>query len=129
MLSHLGYFLGGPVLPIVALFTRGKQSPFVRGHAAAAIDNYLTQFIVVFGVMLISGAVFALAAAGMAASAKQGQSGMGQGAFGAGMGLFQCVFCVAFVFPILGTVCSILGAVAANKGDSYNYPWTFRIVR
>lgn len=129
MLCHLGTFLGGPILPIVALVTKGKQSPFVRGHAASALDNQITQFIVMFGVMLLTFGVIAVAAAGVAATSQQGQGGAAQGAFGLGIGLFQCVFCAAFIYPIVGTVFSIMGAMAANRGDVYNYPGTFRFIR
>jgi uncharacterized Tic20 family protein len=129
MLCHLGTFLGGPILPIVALVSRGKESPFVRGHAAAALDNQITQFIVIFGVMLLTFGAIAVGAAGMAATAGPGQGAATQGAFGVGMGLFQCVFCVAFIYPIVGTVFAIMGAIAANRGDVYNYPGTFRIIR
>ena len=45
MLSHLGPFLGGFVLPLV-LFLVAKDKPFVRHHACEALNFAITYFLV-----------------------------------------------------------------------------------
>jgi len=76
MLRPPGLLHGRPILPIVALF-HPRQAVAVRSRPPRrALDNYITSVVVVSGDLLMSAAVIALAAAGMAASAKTGQPGL-----------------------------------------------------
>jgi uncharacterized Tic20 family protein len=121
--SHLGMFIGGPVVPLVALLTRGKESSFVRAHAAAVLNFQITAFVAVFGAYLLFFLTVAVAGAAMVSSAKHGGAGPS-----IGFGGFQCIFCLTLVVPILGTIFAILGTMAANRGELYRYPLTFRII-
>lgn len=78
VLAHLSLFVLGFIGPLVILLTSGERSPFVRGHAAEALNFHITvliacvvSFVLIFVVIgifllpaiLIAAAVFAVIAA------------------------------------------------------------------
>lgn len=78
MLGHLSYFVLGLIAPLVIYLVKKDSSPFVRQHAAEALNFHLTLTVaavvsallvlVLIGVflllaLLVAGAVFAVVAA------------------------------------------------------------------
>ena len=54
MLVHLSAFVLGFIGPIVVMLTRGKTSPWVRGHAVEALNAHISYFVyLIVSVLLI----------------------------------------------------------------------------
>ena len=49
---YVGSLLGGFLVPLIIYFVKKKDSPFVRYHAAQALNFGLTQMIIVFSYIL-----------------------------------------------------------------------------
>jgi uncharacterized Tic20 family protein len=111
MLSHLapfaGSFLGLPVVgPLVVYLVYRDRSPFVRRHASAALNFQILLLILV--------------AAGVALAVPLTLLTLGIGLLVAlPIGLFVAVAAV---------VLQVLGAVAAYRGQDFQYPLTPRFV-
>ncbi len=45
VLAHLSFFVLGLIAPLVILLTSGERSPFIRGHAAEALNFHITLTI------------------------------------------------------------------------------------
>jgi uncharacterized Tic20 family protein len=55
-LSHGGFVVGGFIVPLVIMLTKGKESPFVRRHAVEALNwqiSVMIYFVVSFVLMLV----------------------------------------------------------------------------
>lgn len=55
-LSHGGFVVGGFIVPLVIMLTKGKESPFVRRHAVEALNwqiSAMIYFVVSFVLMLL----------------------------------------------------------------------------
>ena len=110
-LAHLAPFAGGfvglPVLgPLVVYLMYKDRSPFVRRHAAAALN---------FQIMLLVLGVVGVAVA------------IPLTVLTLGVGLFAVVI-IAVVVSVAAVVLQIVAAVAANHGQDYQYPLTPAIV-
>lgn len=103
MLAHFGAFFGGFILPLVILLTAGKDDPFVRHHAAEALNFQLAYLMFAFGGILIS--IVTL---------------------GFGLIIF---FPLLMVVAVLHIVWAIMGAIAANRGEWWRYPVNIRMVK
>lgn len=103
LLAHLGPFVGGFVLPLVLYLTSGRDDPFVRWHAAESLNFQLTYLVVVFGGVLL-------------------------GIVTVGFGLLL-VFPLIMVFAVLMIIWSIMGALAASRGEWWRYPVNIRFVK
>lgn len=110
-LAHLSPFAGGivgfPVLgPLLVYLIFRDRSPFVRRHAANALNFHLTLLIAgVVGV--VSGMVITVLT------------------FGIGM---LVLMPVVFLVVVAAVVLQIVAAVAANRGQEYRYPLTPQMV-
>ncbi len=51
-LSHGGFVVGGFIVPLVVMLTKGKDSPFVRRHAVEAL-NWQISLMIYFVVSII----------------------------------------------------------------------------
>lgn len=51
---HLGTFVGGFIVPLVVLLTKGKESDDIRWHAVEALNFNITLVIAWFAVMLLT---------------------------------------------------------------------------
>lgn len=86
LLAHLSYFVLGLIGPLVIYLVKKDTSPFVRGHAAEALNFHITLTIAVFAsfllmiviigfvllpLIVIAGAVYAVLAA---IAANRGQA-------------------------------------------------------
>ncbi len=114
-LAHLSPFAGGivglPVLgPLVVYLIYKDRSPFVRRHAAAALNFQLTLLIASLIGLLLMVLVTVLTL---------------------GIGLLVVVpIAMVVVVPVMiaAVVLQIVAAVAANHGQDYQYPLTPRMV-
>lgn len=110
--AHLG-LLGHLVLPVVSILiplviwmTKRASSSFVDDHGREALNFQITLLIYAIGLPLIAGVL---------------------GAITCGVGLVLMIPAVVGPY-VLGLVGMILAAVAANRGEFYRYPMTFRFI-
>lgn len=110
--AHLG-LLGHLVLPVVSILiplviwmTKRASSSFVDDHGREALNFQITLLIYAIGLPLIAGVL---------------------GAITCGVGLILMIPAVVGPY-VLGLVGMILAAVAANRGEFYRYPMTFRFI-
>jgi uncharacterized Tic20 family protein len=71
VLAHLSFFVLGLIAPLVILLTSGERSPFIRGHAAEALNFHITVLIasvVSFALIFVVVGIFLLPAVLIAAA-------------------------------------------------------------
>ncbi len=95
-------FLG----PLVVLFTKGNESPYVRRHAVESLNFQLSMLIYGFAGTMI-GIILVVAT------------------LGAGLLLFLPL---ALAFGACWLILTIIGAMKAGNGEDYRYPLTLRMV-
>ena len=98
-LIHLSGFILGFIGPLIGFLVVGERGPFVRAHAATALNFQIS--VIIYSIALTIVTVITLG-------------------FG---GLLFIPFGIAFV------VFMILAAVAANQGRYYKYPLTIEMVK
>ena len=98
-LIHLSGFVLGFIGPLIGFLVVGERGPFVRAHAATALNFQIS--VIIYSIALTIITVVTL--------------GLG--------GLLFIPFGIAFV------VFMILAAVAANQGRYYKYPLTIEMVK
>jgi uncharacterized Tic20 family protein len=108
ILSHVGFFFAGIVMPLVLWATEGRRNPYVRHHSAEALNFQLTFLL-------------AWVAAFVALIASTAASGGG--------GWFLAVFAGMGVLWLTVAGCAIVGAVRAGQGRWWRYPLSIRFVR
>jgi uncharacterized protein len=96
LLAHLSFFVLGLIGPLVIYLVKKDSSPFVRQHAAEALNFHITVTLACFVSVL----------------------------------LIIVLVGVLLLLAVLlgGAVLAVLAAVAANRGESYRYPLTLRLV-
>jgi uncharacterized protein len=99
MLAYLLSFVGGVIAPLIVYLVKKDQSPFVRYHAAQAINLMITSAI--YSTALLVLAVLA-------------------GAISHGLGLLLLL--LYFPLGIAVVVFLIMAAVAANRFEQYQVP-------
>jgi uncharacterized protein len=105
MLAHIGGLLV-PFAWLIIYFVYRDRGPFVRAHAAEAVNFHLSLLIYqVVGILLS----FVLMIVTM------------------GLGLFLIVP-LLFGLGIYAIVAVIMAAIAANQGRPFRYPMTIRMV-
>lgn len=100
MLSYLLSFVAGMIAPLVVYLVKMNESPYVRYHAAQALNMGITGFIYGIGAVLI-GIVLAFATHGIA---------------------LVVVIPLFLIYAVAHLVYLILAAIAANRGDLYRVP-------
>lgn len=98
-LIHLSGFILGFIGPLIGFLVVGERGPFVRAHAATALNFQIS--VIIYSIALTIITVVTIG-------------------FG---GLLFIPFGIAFV------VFMILAAVAANQGRYYKYPLTIEMVK
>jgi uncharacterized protein len=96
LLAHLSFFVLGVVGPLIIYLVKKDTSPFVRQHAAEALNFHITITLAVFVSALLI------------------------------LVLIGVVLLLAVL--VAGAVLAVLAAIAANRGESYRYPFTLRLV-
>jgi uncharacterized Tic20 family protein len=112
MFAHLG-LLGHIVLPVLSIaiplviwLTKKDKSAFIDDHGREAVNFQITLLIYAVALPIIAGVL---------------------GALTCGIGLILMIPAVVGPY-ILGLIGMIQAAMAANRGEFYRYPMTFRFV-
>ncbi len=98
--GYLGAIILGPVIPLVVYALRARRSPFMRFHAATAVNLSLTGLLyalcclILGGLLLLDSITVALVV----------------------------VLCVGFVIWVSMLRYLIRGVIAANRGERYDVP-------
>ena len=98
--GYLGAIILGPVIPLVVYALRARRSPFMRFHAATAVNLSLTGLLyalcclILGGLLLLDSITVALVV----------------------------VLCVGFVIWVSMLRYLIRGVIAANRGERYEVP-------
>jgi len=118
ILSHLGAFLGGVILPLV-FFLLSKDKPYARHHSCEALNFQITYFIVAIG-----GAGLMFGGFGVVA-ALEAHTDSAAGFFVP----FLLGFGLLMVAALAHTILSIVGAVKASQMEWWRYPVSIRFVK
>jgi uncharacterized Tic20 family protein len=115
LLAHLGFLVGGFILPLVLYLTTGKRDDYVRHHSAEALNFQLTYLIVSLATtVLLTGGIFALVVSGGSVT---------------GIVVFVVAMLVYGVTVVLDFVWGIIGAIRAHNGEWWRYPVSIRFVQ
>lgn len=107
--THIGSIFFG-FLPLIMFLVKKDESPFVREHSRQGLNAMITNAIatsVAVIVFMVIALILALVTFGL--------------------GIF--VYFLAFLVPLVYTVLYIIAAVAANKGEGYQFPLVFNFVK
>jgi len=128
LVAIVGLPFGHMIGPLVVLLARGKESPFVAQHARASLNYQISLTIYITVGVIVAIVVFGAAVlmAGLAAPHHDTASGV------AGIGiavLWVAVIVAVVASAIASLIFIILGAVAANAGKPYTYPFAIPFIR
>jgi uncharacterized Tic20 family protein len=99
MLGHLGGIILGFIAPLIVMLTKGNESPYTRYNAVEALNFQITAVIA----YVVSYILVAIS--------------------------FGILFFLPFLVWIGVIVFSVMAGMAANKGETYRYPVTLRLVK
>ncbi len=114
IVSHLGMFAGGFVLPLVIYLTEGKKNEFVRHHAQEALNFQITYLLV-----WLAAAVFFFASFAASTWGEERLVGF----------FFPPVFPLMFLVWAAGAAAAVVGAVRASQHQWWRYPVSVRFVK
>jgi len=116
VIAFVGAFIGiGPIGGIVWWLMKRGESRFVDHHGKQYINVAITQFVMIFGDLLIFGTL-----AGVLGYLVSPWAGLALGGLG---GL------LAMGVALLGLICFIKGILAARAGDWYKPPMTWQLLK
>ena len=107
LIAHTGTLLFGFLAPLLVYLIQGPRGPFVRRHAAEAL-NFQLSLLIYMVVAVPVGLLLALVTAGI--------------------GLIL-LFPLLIAMAVADVVLVILASLAASGGREYRYPLTIRMVR
>jgi uncharacterized Tic20 family protein len=99
MLGHLGGIILGFIAPLIVMLTKGNESPYTRYHSVEALNFQITAVIA----YVVSYILLAIS--------------------------FGILFFLPFLVWIGVIIFSVMAGIAANKGETYRYPVTLRLVK
>ncbi|MDQ6874799.1 MAG: DUF4870 domain-containing protein, partial [Actinomycetota bacterium] len=99
MLGHIGGTLFWFVPSLIVMLTKGNESPYTRHHAVEALNFQITASIAYVVCFLLT-----LVSIGI-------------------------LFFLSWIVWIVVVIFSIIAGLAANKGETYRYPVTIRLVK
>ena len=110
LIAYLIGFLVSFLGPLIIYLIKKDESPFVRRHCAEILNHMITMFLAAIAgaALIIVGVLVATAVPALGIII----------AVVAGLGLFGLL--------IASLVWSIMGAIAANRGEDYRYPVSVR---
>jgi hypothetical protein len=106
VLSHLGFFGGGFLLPLIFRYADTGRNLYVRHHATEALNFNLTFLIAWLGVWPATVVVLVLVGGGPAAA----------------------LLTLSFAVWVAAAVFAVSAAIKASHGDWYRYPVAIRFV-
>ncbi|WP_018349294.1 DUF4870 domain-containing protein [Longispora albida] len=111
--AALTHFLGaiGIIGPLLMYLLKGQRSPWVKANAAEALNFHLCMIGYTFAWFFVAGVL----SCGLAAVTE------GRG--------FIVFFLLAFVPVIASVTASVIAGLAANRGEFFRYPGTYRMVK
>jgi uncharacterized protein len=113
VLSHVGYFVAGFILPLIFRLTEGRKNEYVRHHSTEALNFQLTWFagwVTGFVAVFVSLIAFS------------------DGDGNPTVWFFLIWFGMAALY-VTGAVFSVIGAIRAGRGEWWRYPVNIRFVR
>jgi len=99
MLGHLGGIVLWFVAPLIVMLTKGNESPYTKYHSVEAL-NFQITIAIAWVVSIILTIVS-----------------------------FGILFFLPFLPWVASIVFSVIAGLAANKGESYRYPLSIRLVK
>ncbi|PZS34779.1 MAG: hypothetical protein DLM59_04125 [Pseudonocardiales bacterium] len=99
MLGHLGGIVLGFIAPLIVMLAKGNESPYVRYHAVEALNFQITAAIAYVIAYILLVVTFGI------------------------------LFFVPFLVWVGVIIFSIMAGLAANKGETYKYPFALRLVK
>jgi uncharacterized protein len=118
VLSHLGPFLGGFILPLVLYLVTDPRELYGRHHSSEGLNFALSVLVVEFGAL-------ALFFVGFGVMGVAGSSG---GAI-VGLGWFFLIWLGLLAMAVTAWVFAVIGAIQASKGVWWRYPICYRFVK
>jgi len=106
VLSHLGFFGGGFLLPLIFRYADTGKNPYVRHHATEAMNFNLTFLIAWLVLWPVTVIVLVLDGGGLAGG----------------------LLTLSFVVWVAGAVFAVSAAIKASHGEWYRYPVSIRFV-
>ncbi len=120
---RLGFILG----PLVVWLIKKDESPFVNRHGKAALNFQISMIL--YGVLLVGFAFLFLTAVLQPDRARVSSERLIVGPWGLDVALAAPPFLLVVALGLFDLVCVIVGAVRANKGREYRYPFAIRFIR
>jgi uncharacterized Tic20 family protein len=117
IVSHLGVFIGGFILPLVAYVTQKDKNAFARHHAAESLNFQLTLLLVQLAMVPVFIATVVASIPEQAGTTSEVPWGI------------LVIFPLFFIVWIGAVVLSILGAIRANELVWWTYPIRIPFVR
>ncbi|HLP23166.1 MAG TPA: DUF4870 domain-containing protein [Microbacteriaceae bacterium] len=104
-LVHIGGVLFGIIPSLVAYLVLRERGPFIRAHAATALNFQISMLIYVAASVIVSVPLMLVLIG------------------------FLTMWLVPIAASILIIIFGIIAAIAANRGEPYRYPLTIQFVR
>lgn len=128
-------FIGIPPLPfanilgpLVVWLWKKKEHPFIdeQGKESLNFQISFTIYGIVLGIILVILAVVFGVALGVTSSGSSGNSAGAAAVLGLGAGILAILL---LLIGIIQLALVIFAAIKANKGESYHYPITIRLIK
>jgi uncharacterized protein len=117
VLAHLPFL--NIILPVLAYALHGDKDPYVKHHAAEALNWQITMFIVqMIGMVIVFSTVF-----------NNFGSGFGQTGTPFGSGGFFSIWLLFMGIGVFNIVMGVIAMIAASKHKLFRYPVSIRIVK
>jgi uncharacterized Tic20 family protein len=112
VLSHIGFFVAGFLLPLVIRVTEGEKNEYAKHHSTEALN-----FNITFLLAWLAGFVLFFVSAGISAATDTVPWG------------FFVVFPLLMLLWVGSAACAVVGAVRASQRRWWRYPVSIRFVR
>lgn len=99
MLGHLGGIVLWFVAPLIVMLVKGNESPYTKYHATEALNFQIT-----IGIAYVVAVILTALTLGL-------------------------LFFLPFLVWVASIIFSIIAGMAANKGETYRYPVSLRLVK
>jgi len=119
ILCHLSSFFGlGVILPIIVLYTKGKESEYVNYHAKEVLNFQISMFF--YWVLIIVVLLLTVGTSLVAAFS---------GNVGASLLSIISVYLFLFAFGFFLLIVVIIATIKTSNGVYFRYPFILRLVK